>query len=408
MPLRSILSLLLILAIRAGATRVDAEQPERSATTEHAMPDFGDWQGEVAIRPVLPDFPLHTLHTYFGISPESPNGQWVLLFTSRRDDAQVGNVVMVHRTSGEVRTLARAVEVEDAHRQANQQWVSGGKFVVHMELTDDQWQVVRTEVDGLRRTVLCTGRQLGWGQPNLNVVPLYGLHWNPGQHRDLELLDVRSGDIRTVLTAAQITETHQALIIDRLGPDRPISIFFPQLSPDGKRVFFKLATPDKGVFRSSADSDRQGLLVYDLESGRSLMAEQRWGHPAWRSDSRTIQNQKLVLDVETRRATEIPNLPGIRGSHASVNGDGSVFVTDIFNETYVEQPQRWAVLLADPMDGSHHRVLHVSPHTGNGTRSWRSAHPHPAFNAAGDRLYFNVMEDGRTVLHVAEVVAHQR
>ena len=102
--------------------------------------------------------------------------------------------------------------------------------------------VIAVDIDTLEERILATGRQLAWGQPTTDIVPIYGTHWNPGIHRDMELLNVETGEIRTVVTAAEVKKTYPSWISQQFG-DREISIFFPCLSPDLKRVFFKIATP---------------------------------------------------------------------------------------------------------------------------------------------------------------------
>jgi hypothetical protein len=42
---------------------------------------------------------------------------------------------------------------------------------------------------------------------------------------------------------------------------------------------------------------------------------------------------------------------------------------------------------------------------GGGARSWRISHPHPVFNARGNRIYFNVNAGEHTQLHVAETAS---
>ena len=86
--------------------------------------------------------------------------------------------------------------------------------------------VVAVNIDTLEERILATGRQLAWGQPTTDTVPIYGPHWNPGVHRDLELLNVETGDIRTVVTAAEVMTTYPSWISQQFS-DREISIFFP-------------------------------------------------------------------------------------------------------------------------------------------------------------------------------------
>ena len=385
----------------------DAKPNAIPSTRPNAAHDpLARWRSGVNIRPILPDLQAHSLHSYFAISPESPDGRRVLLFTSDRPDGQVGQLVMVDRHTAQTTVLDPHVEVEDAHRQANQQWMCNGQAVVYMSLVGGQWQIIRINTQDLSRHVLAIDRQLGWGQPHLDVAPLYGLHWNPGKHRDLEMLNVATGRIGTVLTADRVIADHRAFA-EKLqgGGDRPMSIFFPQLSPNGRRVFFKLAVPDDGLFRSPAASRRDGLLVYDLPEGRSRGVQQFWGHPAWYADSRHVQTCQFVVDTDTMHVDEIPNIPmPFGGVHTSPSPDGAMLVTDISKKDYLPQRNHWTILMIDPRDG-HYDIMHIAPAPGDGTTSWRPVHPHPAFTRDGRRVYFNVPQAHWTTLHVMEVPA---
>jgi len=361
------------------------------------------WRGS-AIRPVLPDVAAHTLHSYFGISPESPDEASVLLFRSSRPDAQFGDVVSVDRQTGQATTLAECVECEDGHRQANQQWTCNGRYVMYMAMRNGTFEVVRVDTRDLSQTTLACGRQLGWGQPGLDVVPLYGQHWNPGNHRDLELLDVRTGEIRTVVSAKQAAVEHRDFIERKLNGSHDISLFFPQISPDGKRVYAKMSSPRDGKMRSEGASAREGLFVYDTATGKCLGAQDMWGHPTWFNDSRHIQNCQWVTDTDTMQVHTLPNIPmPFGGVHAIPSPDGRVVVTDISKKDYLNPRNNWTIWMIDPKDGRH-ETLHVTDVEGDGTTSWRPAHPHPAFNARGNRIYFNAVSRPWTTLHVIERV----
>jgi hypothetical protein len=369
--------------------------------TSSVQPDvLAPWRGAVA-RPVLSNVAGHTLHSYFGISPESPDEKSVLLFRSSREDGQLGDIVMVDRATGQTTTLAEAVETEDGHRQANQQWTCGGRYVAYMSLRDGQWDVIRVDTQNLSRKTLATGRQLGWGQPNLDVIPLYGTHWNPGEHRDFELLNVRTGEIRTIVTVEQVVAEHRQYLEKTFGGTN-VSLFFPQMSPDGKRAFFKMSSPRDGQMRSENASLRDGMFVYDLAAGRLLGKNDFWGHPAWFSDSRHVQSCQFVTDTDTMQVRTLPNIPmPFGGVHASPSPDGSLVVTDISKKDYLSPRNNWTIWMIDPTDGRH-ETMHVAPVTGDGTTSWRPTHPHPSFNACGNRVYFNVIGRLCSTLHVVE------
>src|SRR5262245_20610888 len=84
----------------------------------------------------------HSMHAYFNTCPESPDGRWVLFYASTTVDGHQGEIRIRERASGKETVLARGLAVEDAHRVACQQWVSGGRRVVfHHVLANGQWVV---------------------------------------------------------------------------------------------------------------------------------------------------------------------------------------------------------------------------------------------------------------------------
>jgi hypothetical protein len=351
---------------------------------------------------VSPNTNQHSIHSYFNTSPESPDGRWVLYYASTTPEGHEGDIRVVERAKGKVRTLAKGVTVEDAHRVACQQWVSQGQRVVFHDLRDGEWVIVSVNVSSLEERVLAEGRQIGWGQPNANIVPVYGPHWAPGKHRDLELLDVETGNLKTVVTADEVKETYPEWVSENFG-DKEISIFFPILSPDLSRVFFKIATPAGGDFRSSKASLRKGLVCYDLEKSRFLFLA-KWGHPAWHPDSRNIVNVSgsslVLIDSDTGLTKVIPDLPRFPASHPSVSCDGKLFTTETRLEPFGGAKKEWGIVTGD-ISGSDFEIVHKFDNS-QGATSWRPSHPHPVFSPDSKRLYFNVSATKWTQLYMAE------
>ena len=362
--------------------------------------EFAHWCDEAAVSAVLPGENRHSIHTYFNVCPESPDGRWVLYFASPTPEGHEGDLCIVERSTGEIRVLARGVVTEDAHRVACQQWVSGGRRVVFHDLRDGAWVIVSVDVETLEERVLATGRQLAWGLPEADLVPVYGPHWDPEAYRDLDVLDVETGDLRTVVTADEVMEKYGNWISERFGGQR-VSCFFPCLSPDLDRIFFKLSAPLGGDFRSKGASDREGLICYDLERSRFLFLHKRWGHPAWHPDSWTIINTPNVLiNAETGECRSILDLPQFPGSHPSISPGGRLFVTDTRMDTFGGEKGDWGIVVGD-LAGGHFEVVHAFPNAGGAT-SWRPPHPHPIFSGDGRRVYFNVGSTEWTRLYVAE------
>lgn len=362
---------------------------------------FARWNGSVTVGPVAPGAQRHSMHTYFNLSPESPDGRWILFYSSTTPDGQHGEVRIRERATGKEVVLADGIYTEDAHRAACQQWISNGKRVVFHNDVNGEWQVIAVDIATRKKRILARNHMLSWGRPEGDIVPLYKPHWAPGDHPDLELLNVDTGELKTVVTAKATRARYGKEIAARFG-DRPISLFFPILSPDRKRVIFKLASATGTNPRSAAASDRECLVGFDLEASRFLFFRAKWGHPAWHPDSRTLINVPNVLeDSDTGASRPIPNLPKFPGSHPSISPDGKLFATDTTLETFGGKKNEWGVVVGD-LSGEHYKILHRFDNS-NGAKSWRVSHPHPYFSPDGKRLYFNVSEGKWTELYVAEL-----
>ncbi|MDB6137324.1 MAG: hypothetical protein JWO94_396 [Verrucomicrobiaceae bacterium] len=363
------------------------------------------WTHDVKISQVAPREGRHTIHTYYLTNPESPDGTHVLFFASIHPAAYVGQVCMLDRTTGKETVLADDVHTEDAHRVACQQWLSGGRRVVFHEVVDKRWRVVVVDVETLAKTVIAQDHQLAFGRPDADLVPMYGCHWNPGPYRDLEVWDASTGQTRTVARIADV-EAKYGEWIHKEFAGKPTSIFEPVLSPDLKRVFFKIAAGNGGDdYMSKAASHREGLVCYSLEKNEVTWQRGKWGHPAWLPDSRhIIEVGNVIYDSDGGPAVKIQGLPYLPGSHPSVSPDGRLTVTDGLAESAGAKTKDWGIVVGD-MRGGKWALVHSFDQS-QGAKSWRGNHPHPAFSADGRRIYFNVNDGPFTRLFVAEQTSH--
>lgn len=352
------------------------------------------------VRPVATLADRHVIHAYFNTSPESPDGRYVLYYTSGTRAGEQGDLRIQERATGKETILAHDITTEDAHRAACQQWSNGGKTVVYHDCRQGRWMVIAVDVATRKERVLAEDRQLGFGSPTGAWAPVYGCHWNPGRHRDLELVNVVTGEIRPLVTAEEVVRKYGDWIQTRFGTTN-ISLFFPVVSPDGRRVFFKLAHPSGGTdFRSKAASDRDGKVVYDLEQGRFLHFLEKWGHPSWSPDGEGIfEHGKILFHVTTAKNTR--HAPSCISNHPSIAPDGRVFVTDAdVTKRPFGKPNHWAVAVGS-MTVDDFAVIQVFDNT-QGATSWRHNHPHPAFSADSNRIYYNVNDGPWARLMVAE------
>jgi hypothetical protein len=380
------------------------------------------WRTGVKITPVSPNQERHSMHSYFNTCPESPDGKWVLFFTSTAADGQHGDVRIRDRATGEERVLVKDLDVEDAHRVACQQWVSGGKRVVFHGQREGEWFVGCVDLDTGKERVLAHNQLAGWGQPNSDIIPLYSLHWNPGTHRDLDLINVVTGEKQTPVTVDALQQAYPDWFAKTFGDNHP-SIFFPILSPDLQRVFFKMAVATGTDPRSKEASARQGLVCYSLAEKKFLFKIPNWGHPSWQPDSRHITEvHYTVYDSDTGKSRQLGGMPSkadrakaiatgdkaplatalqdVRGDHPSVSPDGRIVVTDTTLQDFGGKSTDWGVVLADTQGKA--QIFIDKFDNSHGAQSWRVSHPHPVFSPDGKRIYFNVSSGQWTQLYVAE------
>jgi hypothetical protein len=346
----------------------------------------------------------HTIHSYYLASPESPDGSRILYYVSRAADGHHGDLVVLDRRTGRETTIAGNLETEDAHRAACQQWIDGGRSVAYHDLRAGRWGVYVVDLDSRRERVVALDRQLAFGVPGGTLLPIHGCHWNPGNHRDLELADVATGEIHTVLGMDAVKQAYGDWLKQEFS-GKPTSIFFPILSPDRTRVFFKIACGSGGdVFRSAKASQRQGLIAYDLAKRRFLFMRPTWGHPAWHPDSRQIfEVGNLLFDLNDKGSMRrVPELPKPGGCHPSLSPDGRLVVMDGKLEEPGAKPGQWGIWVCDLRSGQGRWESLYRFDNARGAKSWRKNHPHPVFSPDGKRIYFNVSATDWTQLYVAE------
>lgn len=364
-------------------------------------PNLLAWRN-AEVRAVVPEDAAHSIHSYFTTNPESPDGRHVLYFHSETPNGESGDIRMIDRKNGSVRTLRTGISAEDAHRAACQQWVAGGQAVAYHDFRDGRWIVAVTNIATGQERILVRDRQIGFGTASSPWVPLYGPHWKQGLHRDLELVHVITGEIRKVLTMDTVLAKY-GREVNRLVGEGDVSIFFPVLSPDANSVMFKVARGNGSEnFRSSNASNRKGKFVFDITNRRFIRFYELWGHPAWMPNSRDIlEKGSLVFFPETNDSIQVSEVPN---DHPSAAPNGSFFTSDshtYYADSEGRRPEEWAVFVTEIETGEYLSIYRFL--NNKGALSWRVPHPHPVFSADGRRIYFNVSKDGFTRLYVASL-----
>ncbi|WP_437205718.1 TolB family protein [Planctomicrobium sp. SH664] len=367
---------------------------------------LADWKNGFRIRPLLED-DCHSIHAYYLTSPESPDGSSVIFYRSRVPDAQTGDVCLLDRQTGQQVVIATEVGVEDAHRAACQQWAADGKRVVfHRFLPNGSTRVEVFDPQNGTCTPVADEWLVGFGQPDSELMPLYGPHWNPGEHRHLEMLNVLTLE-RTPsrLTSESMLKAFPDWCRETFGEVKP-SIFFPVLSPDHQQVFFKGSAPQIPDPYSWKASRRVGLFVFDLARGEFVLFRPYWGHPSWSPDSESVMERDgMLYDIGTGTNRGLPNFPKLHGHpHPTLSRNGELFVTDAYatSEPAADGKREWIVLVGDARTGETVQIRQFD--NSGGATSWRPAHPHPVFSSDLRRIYFNVNDGKWTRIYVAECI----
>src|SRR4051812_225041 len=135
-----------------------------------AADPMAPWKAGFTTRPVSTIPERHSIHSYFNVTPESPDGRHVLYYTSAARDGHSGEIRIQERATGEETVLVRNLDCEDAHRVACQQWVSGGRRIVFHDMRHGEAVVAAVDVRTLKERVLAKGRMVSWGQQNSDWV----------------------------------------------------------------------------------------------------------------------------------------------------------------------------------------------------------------------------------------------
>ncbi len=210
-----------------------------------------------------------------------------------------------------------------------------------------------------------------------------------------------AGEVTTPVTAEQTAAEYGDWIDQKLG-SRELTIFFPVVSPDESKVFFKPCIPGGGdSYKGMSVSKRDGKAIYDLANRKFIRLVEQWGHPSWTPDSTGIfEKSNFVLEVESGKT--LPRYaPSCFSDHPTVSPDGSVFVTDAdVTKRPFGKPGHWAIGIGSTTKDEF-VIVDLFDNT-KGATSWRHNHPHPAFSADGKRVYYNVNDGPWTRLTVAE------
>lgn len=334
-----------------------------------------------------------TIHAYYDLCPESPDGQWVTYFEFAGDVPGAGRVIVARPDGSESRAIAEAPS-GSAHNGALQQWAGDGHVVFSSPGEGPATSAVVPVGGGPPREVPGAVRMVH-PQGSLALA-------SPGRPADAVcLIDLERGQARRLLGVDDALAVHPEA--DRIEKPEVLIFMNSKWSPDGGR--FLTVFNNEGYRRRHPELRRvKSLLVADAD-GSGLQYLKEFGHhPMWSPDGAFVHSydrrdgggQDLVAQPLGGQEAQAM-LRGALGVHGTLSPGGQRLITDVYDWP---EAGRAAILRYDLTTGDYDVLVRVAlPDTTHRT----GCHPHPVFSRDRKRVYFNSTESGVPRLYAIEL-----
>jgi hypothetical protein len=342
---------------------------------------------------------VHSVHTYFGISPWDRTGTR-LLYLGFDDPNAEAHVVIRDLRTGKDTTVARTRDF-NFHTAARQQWVLNDTAVVFATRGDDGRTypaVVPVQAPHRVRVLKSLpGRSVRHVQRDTVHVLAYGslAHANA----TIERINLETEKAETLMTVKQALAELPADLHD----SRAAGYFFthPVTNREESRMFFKLMKgfPDgKYAFCAFYTLDMRSRKIRCLGNAIS-------GHPEWLEDDRHIlniestrdgtDNRWLVrVDADSGRVERVFERRIEGPGHPAVSPAGRWMVTDAFT---IDGSQS-VIYLGDMKRGALHEIARLDHHFKGGRgigHEITRGQPHPAWSPDGREVIINFNHAGQ-------------
>lgn len=336
---------------------------------------------------------------YYDLTPESPSGDRVVVFSFHQHPhgAGKGRVAIVDRDGSNLQLLGPEV-IGISQNGAMQQWLDDDYVASVMDYTGEQ--------RGTRALTVAGGQAIEFEEEirMFNAASGLGLGFrkaddHPKVRSELYQFDFHEGSSKRLATLREIAKLHPvAKDMSRQQIDE-FDIKHSKWSPDGKRFFvvmtndYAFRVPDPPTYPRI-----KALMVADADGSNMRHLADFGHHPLWGPTSDFAYafarnaDQTQCLKAYPVDGDPYVLLDNIKGVHPSLSPDGRWLVTDRWTEATDDPNERNAcIVLIDPKTGDEReiarlRVADTSQQTG--------CHPHPAWDRAGKRVYFNSTDDG--------------
>lgn len=345
------------------------------------------------------------VHTYYDIALEEPGGDRILYFEFDSDQIPGPGRVIVADADGSNPQVVGQADEAIGHIGAKACWVAPGRVAWAPRPTQEDRSVIRDLNTGEEQELAHMIRSVNHVTRRASLL---GGGGDPAVTRleDLQavrILDIDSGEIRTVLTVDQAHAAHP----QRNEFDPSIANFqHPKLAPNGEELFIVFCTAWARHHRTDIDVPHIKSLMRLNTDGSNLRHVGTFGdHPMWTPDSRAIfanfannRGSKDVLAFPEGEAGKLqPLVRNTKGGHPSISPGGRWLVT----EGQPQSPEHDGALMLCDLQTGDRRTIVSARHTDG--HHITGCHLHAQWSRDGRRIFFNSSDTGQPQVYALSI-----
>lgn len=347
------------------------------------------------------------IHRYYDVPCESPDGRRILYFAFDGSVPGPGSVIVADHDGGDPETAARAEGDCIGHVGAQCTWLDDGTIAFAPGGDGKTTTRILSLEDGSSRDV--DGSIRSFHAPTRRAALLLcdpksdAGEFSRQRRALLELLDMQSGERRTLLRIRQAIGVHPQR--DRIDP-ATMNFQNCKFSPDGRTLSVVFTNM---IYRKQFGPDGvlpvKSLVLVDTDGTDVRYLGEFGHHPMWAPDGSYIlaqnrasgENGQDLVAYPADGSEPYPLLRDFTGVHTSLDSAMARVVTDAYN---CPRTGRASVLLYDLASRKADKIAEGAQTDVDHTTG---CHVHPQWSRDESRILFNMSDSGSPALYALDL-----